>query len=247
MTYSTLKLGAVLSIAASVSPAQNLVPAPTGQQSHQIEPTQNAQGNESHHLLGIIPNYRTSPTLTDYRPLTVREKFRVAGEDSWDRGTVALSALFAGQAQMSNSNRSFGQGGAGYARYLGASYGDFVTGNYMTEGVFPSLLHQDPRYFRRGTGSGWSRLRYSLSQSFVTRGDSGHIQPNYSEWLGNSAAVAISNAYYADDRTAHNAVTKLTVQVGVDAAANVLKEFYPDIERMFRRKHPCEKSLSAQP
>jgi hypothetical protein len=235
MTRSTLKLGAVLSIAASVSSAQNLVPA------------QNVQENEGHHLLGIIPNYRTSPTLTDYRPLTVSEKFKVAGEDSWDRGTVALGALFAGQAQMSNSNRSFGQGTAGYARYLGTSYGDFVAGNYMTEGVFPSLLHQDPRYFRRGSGSGWSRLRYSLSQSFITRGDSGRIQPNYSEWLGNSAAVAISNAYYADNRTAHDAATKLAVQVGVDAAANVLKEFYPDFERLFRRRRHHEKSPSIEP
>jgi hypothetical protein len=109
----------------------------------------------------------------------------------------------------------------------------------MTEGVFPSFLHQDPRYFRRGTGGAWSRLKYSLAQSFVTRGDSGHIQPNYSEWLGNSTAVAISNAYYADNRTAHQAATKLGVQVGVDAAGNVLKEFFPDLEKLFC-KHRVE-------
>jgi hypothetical protein len=235
MTLLALKPGAVLLIAASLSPCQAPLSA------------QNAQENESHHLLWIIPNYRTSPTLTDYSPLTVREKFRIAGEDSWDRGTVALSALFAVTAQAANSNRSFGQGTAGYAQYLGASYGDFVVGNYMSEGVLPSLLHQDPRYFRRGAGSGWSRLRYSLSQSFITRGDSGHIQPNYSEWLGNSAAVAISNAYYADHRTAHEAATELCVQVGVDAAANVLKEFYPDLETIFRRKHRREKSSSSEP
>jgi hypothetical protein len=46
-------------------------------------------------------------------------------------------------------------------------------------------------------------------------------------WLGNSAAVATSNAYYADHRTAHEAATELCVQVGVDAATNVVKEFYP--------------------
>ena len=232
-------------IAASVLPGQNPLPAQTGQESQQVQPTQNEK--ESHHLLWIIPNYRTSPTLTDYHALTAREKFKLASQDSWDRGTVALAGLFAAQAQASNSNRSFGQGTAGYAQYLGASYGDFVIGNYMTEGVFPTLLHQDPRYFRRGTGSGWSRLRYSLSQSFITRGDSGHIQPNYSEWLGNSVAVAISNAYYADNRTAHDAATKLVVQVGVDTAANVLKEFYPDLERIFRRKHRHETSSSAEP
>jgi hypothetical protein len=245
MTHLNFKLGAALLLAASVSSGQNLLPAQTGQEGNQLQPTQNQQ--ESHHLLWIIPNYRTSPSLTDYQSISVKEKFKLAAEDSWDRGTVALAAVFAAQAQASDSNRSFGQGAAGYGQYLGASYGDLVIGNYMTEGIFPSLLHQDPRYFRRGSGTGWSRLKYSLSQSFVTRSDSGHIQPNYSEWLGNSAAVAISNAYYTDNRNVHDAATKLVVQVGVDAAANVLKEFYPDVEKLFRRKHQHEKSSSTEP
>ena len=60
------------------------------------------------------------------------------------------------------------------------------------------------------------------------------MQFNYSEWLGNSAAVAISNAYYADNRNVHDAVSGLGMQVGFDTAANVLKEFYPDFERIFR-------------
>jgi hypothetical protein len=235
MNLLSLKPAAVLLMAASFSPCQSLLP-------EQIAPQ-----NESHHLLWIIPNYRTSPTLTDYLPLTAREKFNLAAQDSWDRGTFALAAVFAGQAQLTNSNRSFGQGAAGYGKYLGASYGDLITGNYLAEGVFPVILHQDPRYFRRGTGSGWSRFGYAVSQTFVTRGDSGRIQPNYSEWLGNSAAVAISNAYYADNRTAHDAANKLVMQVGVDAAANLLKEFYPDIEKIFRRKYRYRKGSSVEP
>jgi len=192
---------------------------------------------ESKHLFWIVPNFRTSPSLTDYRPLTVRQKFTVAAQDSWDRGTVGLAAIFGAENQLSNSNRAFGQGAAGYGRYLGAAYGDFVIGNYMTEAVFPSLLHQDPRYFRRGTGGGWSRLRYAVGQSFWTHNDSGHIQFNYSEWLGNSAAVAISNAYYADNRNARDNISQLGTQVGIDTAVNVLKEFYPDILHRFRHKH----------
>ena len=192
---------------------------------------------ESKRLLGIIPNFRTSPTLQNYQPLTAREKFKLASQDSFDRGTVALAALFGAQSQLSSSNRSFGQGAAGFGRYFGAAYGDFVIGDYMTEAVFPSLLHQDPRYFRRGTGSGRSRLGYAVKQIFWTHRDSGGTQFNYSEVLGNSAAVAISKAYYADNRTAGNAVSKLSVQISVDMASNILKEFWPDVERKFSRKH----------
>jgi hypothetical protein len=58
-------------------------------------------------------------------------------------------------------------------------------------------------------GSGWSRLRYALGQTLWTNHDSSTLQFNYSEIVGNVAAVAISNAYYADDRTAGDAAAKL--------------------------------------
>jgi hypothetical protein len=193
---------------------------------------------ESKRILGIIPNYRTSPSLTPYQPITVREKFRIATEDSFDRGTVVLAAAFAGEAQLTNANRSFGQGAAGYGRYFGTSYADFVIGNYMTEAIYPTILHQDPRYFRRGTGSTWSRLGYAMSQIFLTHADSGRMQFNYSEILGNSTAVAISNAYYQDNRDATSALTKLGTQVGVDMAANIMKEFSSDLnQKVFHRRH----------
>jgi len=191
---------------------------------------------ESKRIFGIIPNNRTWPSLTDYKPLSPKQKFEIARQDSFDRGTVILAAAFAADAQLTNANRSFGQGTLGYARYFGASYGDFVIGNYMSEAVFPTLLHQDPRYFRRGIGSGWSRLGYATGQIFWTHTDSDRTQFNYSEILGNSTAVAISNAYYQDNRSAGNSAQRLGMQIGVDMASNVLKEFWPDISRKFSRK-----------
>ncbi len=106
----------------------------------------------------------------------------------------------------------------------------------MTEAIFPSMLRQDPRYFRRGYGGNGNRMAYAVSQIFWTHNDSGKNGPNYSELLGNSAAVAISQAYYADGRDATDAGVKLGSQLGVDAASNLLKEFWPDIQRKFSRK-----------
>jgi hypothetical protein len=235
--------GFAFALFASVSPCQ---------QTSLVDPTQPgvAQTRENHdptpleskRILGIIPNYRTSPSLQNYEPLTTGEKFKIASEDAFDRGTVGLAALFGGEAQLTNANRSFGQGAAGFGRYFGTAYGDLVIGDYMTEAVFPALLHQDPRYFRRGTGSGWSRLGYAMGQIFWTHRDSGGTQFNYSEVIGNSTAAAISTAYYADNRTAADGVSKVGMQLGVDMAANILKEFWPDLERKFRRKHRSEQS-----
>jgi hypothetical protein len=192
---------------------------------------------ENKRIFGIIPNNRTWPSLEAYKPLSAKEKFEIARQDSFDRGTVVLAAVFAADAQFTNTNPSFGQGVKGYARYFGASYGDFIIGNYMSEAIYPILLHQDPRYFRRGIGTLRSRLGYAIGQIFWTHTDSARTQFNYSEILGNSTAVAISNAYYQDNRSVGNSVGKFGMQIGVDMASNILKEFWPDLSRRLSRKH----------
>jgi hypothetical protein len=207
----------------------------------QTSPMPNPAQPEDKRIFWIIPNYRTSPSLRPYKPLTPEEKFKIATEDSFDRGTAALAVLFGGEAQLTNATPAFGQGAKGYARYLGTSYADFVIGDMMTEAIYPVMLHQDPRYFRRGEGSAWLRLAGAAGQIFWTHTDSDHTRFNFSEVVGNSTAVAISTAYYPDNRTATDAVSKLGVQFGVDMAANVLKEFWPDINRKLSRKHRARK------
>ena len=191
---------------------------------------------DSKPLPRILPIYHFSPTLQRYQPLTPAEKFRIATDDSIAPGTFALAGLVAGESQLTNQNRSFGQGAAGFGRYFGAAYGDLVIGNYMTEAVFPTILHEDPRYFRRGTGSAWSRLRYVIGHTFWTQRDHGGMEFNFSEIAGASATVAISNAYYTDKRTAGDAAGKFGLRIGLDTAANIVYEFLPDLERKHRRR-----------
>src|ERR1017187_720850 len=222
---------------ARVAPCQEIsVTEPTQPGRHIDAERSDTSEHQGRHILGLIPNYRASPILQNYKPLTIGQKFKTASEDSLDRGSLVLAGVSGGLGQLTNSNKSFGQGGAAFGRYFGASYGDILIGNYMTEAVYPSILHQDPRYFRRGAGGGVSRFAYAISQVFWTHRDSGGNQFNYSEWLGNSTAVAISNAYYPDHRSAGSSISKLGMQVGFDAAGNVLKEFWPDLHRKFSRK-----------
>ena len=231
MYYRIFVIGSAISLFAPFLRCQS-APAP-----EPVLQTNNAVPHADKHILGIIPNFRTAALPAPYQPISVKEKFHIAAQDTFDRGTFALAAIVAGESMLNNDNRSFGHGVEGYSKYLGGAYADFAIGNYMTEGVFPAMLHQDPRYFRRGTGKVMSRLGYSMGQIFVTHRDSGRLDFNYSEIFGNSAAVAISNVYYKDNRTAHDAVSSLAVQVGIDMATNVLKEFWPDFDRKFRPKH----------
>jgi hypothetical protein len=208
-----------------------------GQSSNQQSNPANPAEPSDKRVLWIIPNFRTSPTLANYKPLTPKEKLKIATDDTFDRGDIVLAAAFAGEGELTKSNPSFGQEQLGYGRYFAAAYADLAIGNFMTEAVYPSILHQDPRYFRRGTGSGWSRLGYAVGQIFWTHTDSGRTQFNYSEIVGNSTAVAISTAYYPEGRDVGSAVSKLGSQIGVDMAANILKEFWPDLHRRLPGNH----------
>src|SRR5689334_1111179 len=117
-------------------------------------------------IFRMIQNYGTAPSVNDLEPLTSAEKFMLASKDAFGPGTYVGAAMSAGTAQWRNSNPSFGQGVSGYSRYFSAAVADSTIRTYMTEGVFPSILHQDPRYFRCGTGGRLWRLRYAVGQAF---------------------------------------------------------------------------------
>ncbi len=210
----------------STSPSPN--PAATSQQ----------PATQSKHIFWIIPNYRTTPDRTHYQPLTASEKWHLAWRDSTDPGTFVLAGFLAGIDQWTNAHPSFGQGAQGYFHRFGTNYADLAIGDMMTTAVFPTLLHQDPRYFRWGEGhSTGSRLGHAVKQIFWTRTDSGGHAVNVSELLGNGVAVGISNAYYPDGRTVSDNLGRWGQQIGLDMAGNILKEFWPDIARKTHLPH----------
>ena len=191
-------------------------------------------------IFGVLPNYRTADGSAPFEPITARRKFYIAVKDSFDYPVYPLSGAFAALYQLENQNPSFGQGLKGYGKRFASSYGDQAIGNLMAEAVFPVLLRQDPRYFLIGEsgGSGWRRTRYALTRVFVAHNDKGKSVFNSSEWLGNGAAVAISNLYYpSDTRNVSDNIQKLGIQVATDAFSQVLKEFWPDWKRkLFKKK-----------
>jgi len=92
--------------------------------------------------------------------------------------------------------------------------------------VFPSLFHQDPRYFYQGSGSVKSRLIHALSWAVIVRSDSGHSMPNYSYLLGDLTAGALSNLYYPRaNRGAGLVFTNFAIGVAGRAGEGVMREF----------------------
>jgi hypothetical protein len=183
-----------------------------------------------------LPNYRTADNTAAYVPLTVGQKWKIATKDTFDYPSYVLAGVFAGISQLNNSNPAFGQGAEGYAKRYAAGIADQDMGNFMTEAIFPTLLREDPRYFRKVTGSVKSRLLWAIERVVITKTDSGRSEFNFSEWLGNGTVAAIGNAYYPNERGFGSTVQRTLSQVGTDTISDVIKEFWPDIKRYLTKK-----------
>ena len=189
-------------------------------------------------VLGVLPNFRTTNLDQPIVPLKPKEKMLIAFKDSFYPTIYFVTAAFAGLGQLENLHPQFGQGFEGYAKRYGTTYADQAIGNLMTEGIFPSILRQDPRYFRRGTGSVMSRTGWAVKQIFVTRTDAGRHVFNASELVGNAVGATISMSYYGDYRTGHQVFQQYYTSVLTDTASDILKEFWPDIKRKLIKPKP---------
>jgi hypothetical protein len=185
---------------------------------------------------GILPNYRTAEASAPYKPLRSAQKFWIASKDTLDYPSYFLAGFFSGVSQLDNSNPSYGQGLKGYAKRYAAGVADQDIGNFMTEAIMPSLLHEDPRYFRLGHGKFMTRLGYAASRVLITKNDNGTSGFNYAEWTGNSSVALLGNLYYPDAHGFNATAQRALTQIGTDALSGVLKEFWPDVKRKLTHK-----------
>jgi hypothetical protein len=181
---------------------------------------------ERQRLLGFIPNFYTS-YIWNAAPMNVGQKFRLATHSIFDPVVFLTTGAAAGIEQATNKYASYGQGAKGYAKRYGADFGNEITNRMLSSAAFPSLFHQDPRYFYKGAGSTPSRAFYAVSRAVVTRADAGNLQPNYSRLLGSFSSGAISNTYRGrKDRGMDLVATTGAIHLAGNAADNLLREFF---------------------
>jgi hypothetical protein len=195
-------------------------------------------GTSKDRLFYTLPNFLTLENASQVPPLTTGEKFKVVARSSFDYVEYPWYGFLAGISQAQNSEPGYGQGAAGYGKRFGAAMADGTIENFMTSAVFPSLLHQDPRFFQSGKGGFWHRTGYAVSRVFVTRSDSGNSQANFSEIVGSAVSAGISTYSYHPqaDRNLRNAASVWGSQVGYDTLVYFVREFWPDIRRKIRKK-----------
>jgi hypothetical protein len=213
-------------------------PRPAPQNQPAAQPTGKAKkkppsGSSNDRLFFALPNFMTLENSANVPPLTARQKFSLTARGTFDPMQFIFYAAQAGLNQAQDHDEEFGQGAQGFGKRYAIIIADGTLENFMTRAVFPSILRQDPRYFRKGEGGFWRRTLYAIDRLVMTRGDSGDRQFNYSEILGAGSAAAISVYTYhpKSDRGFSNVMQVWAIQVGWDALSNGLKEFWPDMRR----------------
>ena len=220
------------------------------------------EGTSNDRLFYTLPNFLSLEQAGNVPPLTTKQKFAVVTRGSFDYVLYPWYGFLAAISQAEASEPGFGQGAQGFAKRFGSAFADGTIENFITGAVFPSILHQDPRFFQSGKGSFTRRSGYAVSRIFVTRTDSGGSQFNYSEVVGGALSAAISTYSYhpkgffskhydpatnmliftrhASDRTLSNTASVWGTQMGYDTLTIVVKEFWPDIHRKLSHKHNGE-------
>lgn len=186
--------------------------------------TEQVKAEEQQRIFGIIPNFYVSYDQ-NAAPLTTKLKFQLAARVLLDPVTVVGVGIGAA-AEQAGDRPNYPEGAKGYGERFGSLYADGATDILIGGAVLPSLLHQDPRYFYQGTGTGKSRAVHALSSPFVAKGDNGKWQPNYSTMGGDLASAALSNVYYpASNRGPGLFLTNFFIDTGQRAVADLAQEF----------------------
>lgn len=189
---------------------------------------------EKQRVMGVMATFNTTRNK-DAVPLSPGQKFRLFFKSSTDPWPFLLAGAVGGINQATNSPPEWRQGAEGYAKRVGAAYSDSFIGNFFGNAVLPVVLHEDPRYFQKGTGAPVKRFLWAAASTVWCRRDDGSWGPNYSNVGGNMIGAAISRVYYPpSQRTFPDVVSDgLTVSAeGIVGA--VIIEFWPDLVRHYK-------------
>jgi uncharacterized MAPEG superfamily protein len=177
-------------------------------------------------------------------PLTAGQKIERSFRSAFLRPTpYLLSAFTAGITQWREHRPPNKTRGDELADWGSRAARDFATSSASTlfsNGFYPALFKQDPRYERARQKGFARRALHAASRVFAARGDGGRLEPNYSLLAGEMTASALANVWERSTPGHDRIGTSATFRrfgglLATDMLTNVVfKEFWPDIRKIFR-------------
>lgn len=226
------------SVATGTAQLPNAPEPQRAQKSTDPNPEEQQQDKQTKRILGLMPNFRSVSANVHLPPQSAKDKFIAFTQDSFDYSSFVFIGILSGVSQLEGSTPEFHTGPPAYARYYWHNFADQTDENLWVGFLLPVALHQDARFYTLGSSSAGKhnglakRAGYAFSRILVTQTDSGGSSFNFSEVVGAGSAAGISNLYYpSSNRTWTKTGQRWALNVGIDGATFIFKEFWPDLNR----------------
>jgi LysM repeat protein len=182
-----------------------------------------------HHKIATHHDITVEPGETVHT-LSAHEKVRLGLVQSFTLFSVVGWTTSAGYSHLVNGSPNYGTDSGAFGMRLGATALRNTSQNIMSNAVFAPIFHQDPRYYKMGSGHNFAkRAIYAATRAIITRSDDGALQPNYSLLSGNLAGAALTNTYYPTMNQGFTETAKtFGTSVGGSAVGFVVSEFLYD-------------------
>lgn len=180
---------------------------------------------------------RTYPTREQWTPLTPGQKFQVFVHHTYAPRTFATAAVDAIAYKVTGDDPHYEHGFPGLAQHYAVELATSESDVFFERFLVPTLLRQDPRYFRAPALPFFRRVLYSMSRVVIIRADDGSQTFNASRVLGGAASQAISDVYVPGQKQGLQPIgSRVLFDMGTDAGFNLLHEFWPDLRHKLFHK-----------
>jgi hypothetical protein len=143
---------------------------------------------ETQRILGIIPNFFVAYER-DAVSMPASLKFKLAIRAETDVIAFAGTALLAEINQAADAP-TFPQSARSHGQRYGAAYAGDASDILIGGAILPSPLHQGPRYFHSGGGTGGQHLNHALKPVLLRHSGNGYTQFSYLGIVGDLASAA---------------------------------------------------------
>jgi hypothetical protein len=175
----------------------------------------------------LFPGYDVMQQTTNpVAPLRTRQKFEMAYRSTFDPSFLMRSGIVTAFDKALSVGPGYGGGANGIAQLYGYNAASLASTFFFAEAAVPAVFHQDPRYFRKGTGSPKSRIWWALRSEFVGCSDRGPQMPNYGILIGFGLSTLLSDAYLpARNVSVGKTFQGYGIKIGTNFGLNVLHEY----------------------
>jgi hypothetical protein len=153
--------------------------------------------------------------------------------------TSPLPALVSAEyGNLTNADPKYGTNADDFGQRFGAALARQASMRFFSDSLIPAFTHEDPRYYRKASGSYGGRVWHATERMFITQSDDGHRVFDVSDLLGRLLGSGLTLAYYPHRSTNSGVVLRTWgTAVAGGVGDNLLLEFWPDIVAAYRHRH----------